>query len=75
MLYLEHSAVQQEALFRAAADAGVRYLRMDFAVGNVFAWDRTDFSAVERVDELAARYRVVSWASSPTRPGTSPSAR
>lgn len=58
MLYLNHSAVEQKALIRAAAEAGVRYLRMDFAIGIVFAWGGTDFSAVERVNALAARYRV-----------------
>ena len=36
---------------------------MDFAVGIVFRWDGTDFSAVDRVDELAARYRIGSSAS------------
>jgi hypothetical protein len=58
MLYLDHTATQQEALIRAAAEAGVRYLRMDFAVGIVFARDRTDFSAIERINALAVRYRV-----------------
>jgi hypothetical protein len=58
MLYLNHTAAQQEALIRAASEAGLRYLRMDFAVGIVFARDRTDFSAVERVNALAVRYRV-----------------
>jgi hypothetical protein len=58
MLYLNSTAEQQEALFRAASQAGLRYLRLDFAVGNVFRWDGTDFSAVDRIDELAARYRV-----------------
>jgi hypothetical protein len=58
MLYLNSTPAQQEALFRATSEAGLRYLRMDFAIGMVFRWDGTDFSAVERVDDLAARYRV-----------------
>ncbi len=58
MLYLNHTAVQHEALFRAASEARLRYLRMDFAVGIVFAGDRPDFSAVERVSALAGRYRL-----------------
>jgi hypothetical protein len=58
MLYLNSTAGQQEALFRAASEAGLRYLRLDFAVGIVFRWDGTDFSAVDRIDELAARYRM-----------------
>lgn len=58
MLYLNSTAEQQEALFRAASQAGLQYLRLDFAVGMVFRWDGTDFSAVDRIDALAARYRV-----------------
>jgi len=58
MLYLNSTPAQHEALFRAAAEANLRYLRMDFAVGLVFAWDRTDFTAVERVDALSVKYRV-----------------
>jgi hypothetical protein len=58
MLYLNSTAAQQEAVFRAASVAGLRYLRMDLAVGNVFRWDGTDFSAVDRIGELAARYRM-----------------
>lgn len=58
MLYLNHTAVQQEALIRAAAEARLRYLRMDFAVGLVFELGHTDFSAVERVNALAVRYGV-----------------
>ena len=41
-----------------ASEAGLTYLRLDFAVGIVFRWDGTDFSAVDRIDELAARYRM-----------------
>jgi hypothetical protein len=58
MLYLSSTPAQQEALFRSASEAGLRYLRMDFAIGNVFRWDGTDFSAVDRVDDLAAKYRI-----------------
>ena len=58
MLYLNHTAVQHEALFRAASEARLRYLRMDFAVGIVFARDRPDFSAVVRVNALAVKYRL-----------------
>ena len=58
MLYLNSTPAQQEALFRSASTAGLKYLRMDFAIGLVFRRDGADFSAVDRVDELAARYRV-----------------
>ena len=58
MLYLNHTAVQHEALFRAASEARMRYLRMDFAVGLVYAGEHPDFSAVERVNALAVRYRL-----------------
>ena len=58
MLYLNHTPVQHEALIRASSEAGLRYLRMDFAVGIVFRWGETDFSAVERVNALAVRYRM-----------------
>jgi len=58
MLYLNSTPAQQEALFRATSEAGLKYLRMDFAIGLVFRWDGTDFSAVDRIDDLAARYRV-----------------
>jgi hypothetical protein len=58
MLYLNSTPEQHEALFRSASEAGLRYLRMDFAVGMVFRWDGTDFTAVDRVNELAARYRI-----------------
>jgi hypothetical protein len=58
MLYLDSTPAQQEALFRATSEAGLRYLRMDFAIGLVFRWDGTDFSVVDRIDDLAARYRI-----------------
>jgi hypothetical protein len=56
MLYLNTEPALQEAMFRASADADVRYLRMDVAVGLVFPWGPPDFEAVERVNELAAAY-------------------
>jgi hypothetical protein len=58
MLYLNTEPALQEAMFRASAQAGVRYLRMDFAVGLVFTGGKPDFDAVERVDALAAAYGV-----------------
>ncbi|HEY6691203.1 MAG TPA: hypothetical protein VI006_00040 [Solirubrobacteraceae bacterium] len=58
MLYLNSTAEAQRALFRASAAAGVRYLRMDFAIGLVFPWGEEDFAAVDRADALAAAYGV-----------------
>jgi hypothetical protein len=58
MLYLNSTAEQQEALFRATSEAGVRYLRMDFTMPAVFTLDGADYSAVERIDALAERYGV-----------------
>src|SRR3954447_2888279 len=59
MLYLSSSPAQQRALFRAAHDAGVRWIRLDFTMGAVFGFlKRPDFSAVDRVDALARRYRL-----------------
>jgi hypothetical protein len=58
MVYLDTPPAQQRAMFRAAADAGVRAVRMDFAIGQVFPRGRRDFSAVDRVDALAAEYGV-----------------
>lgn len=58
MLYLNSTPTQQEALFRATSEAGLKYLRMDFAIGLVFRPDGADFSAVDRIDDLAARYRI-----------------
>jgi hypothetical protein len=58
MLYLNTPPEQQEAMFRATADAGLRHLRMDFAIGIVFPGGRPDFSAVDRVDALAATYAI-----------------
>ena len=58
MIYLNSAPAHQEAMFRAAGDAGVRYLRMDFAIGAVFQFGGTDFSGVDRVNALAARYGI-----------------
>jgi len=58
MLYLNSTAAEQEALFRAASEAGLRYLRMDFTMPAVYRVDGADFAAVERVDALAERYDV-----------------
>ena len=58
MLYLNTDAALQEAMFRATAEAGVRYLRMDFAASIVFQPGTTDFEPVERVNALAAMYDV-----------------
>jgi len=33
MVYLNSTPAQHEAVFRATSQAGLRYLRMDFAVG------------------------------------------
>jgi hypothetical protein len=58
MVYLNTPPAQQRAMFRAAADSGVRALRMDFAIGLVFPRGDRDFAAVERVNALAAEYGV-----------------
>ena len=44
-------------MFRATAEAGVRYLRMDFAASIVFQSGKPDFESVERVNALAAMLR------------------
>ena len=36
MVYLNSTSAQHEAVFRATSQVGLRYLRMDFAVGLVF---------------------------------------
>ena len=69
-----HRRPQQEAAVPRRAGGRSAYLRLDFAVGIVFRWDGTDFSAVDRIDELAARYRIGSSARSRRRRGTSPAA-
>jgi hypothetical protein len=59
MLYLDSTPAQQEALFRAARDAGVGSIRLDFTMGAVFRFlDRPDFTAVDRINALARRYRL-----------------
>ena len=58
MIYLDTPPALQRAMFRAAADAGVRAVRMDFAIGQVFPRGGSDFAALERVDALAAEYGV-----------------
>jgi hypothetical protein len=57
MLYLNSSAAEQRALFRAAHDARVRSIRLDFTMGAVFAFLASpDFAPVDRVNGLARRY-------------------
>jgi hypothetical protein len=59
MLYLDSSPAQQAALFRAAHDARVRSIRLDFTMGAVYRFlAEPDFSAVDRVNALARRYRL-----------------
>jgi hypothetical protein len=58
MLYLDTPPEQQRALFRATAEAGIGALRMDFAVGQVFPRGGRDYSAVDRVNALAAEFGV-----------------
>jgi hypothetical protein len=58
MIYLDTPPAQQRAMFRAAVDAGVGALRMDFAIGQVFPRGGRDFTAVDRVNALAAEYGI-----------------
>jgi hypothetical protein len=58
MIYLDTPPVQQRAMFRAAAEAGVGALRMDFAIGQVFPRGGRDYAAVDRVNALAAEFGV-----------------
>jgi hypothetical protein len=59
MLYLNSSPAQQAALFRAAADAGVGSIRLDFTMGAVFGFAADpDYTAVDRVNALARRHRL-----------------
>lgn len=59
MLYLNSAPAQQEAMFVAARDAGVRYLRLDITMAVTFGPSGTeDYTALRRVDALAARYGV-----------------
>ena len=59
MLYLDSSPAQQAALFRAAHEARVRSIRLDFTMGAVYRFlAEPDFAAVDRVNALARRYRL-----------------
>ena len=59
MLYLDSSPEQQTALFRAAHEAGVGSIRLDFTMGAVFGFAADpDYTAVDRVNALARRYRL-----------------
>ena len=60
MLYLNSAPAQQRAMFIAARDAGVRYLRMDITMAVTFgpASGAEDYTALRRVDALAAKYKV-----------------
>ncbi len=58
MIYLNSTPAEQKAAFATTAAAGLRYLRMDFAVGQIYPQGGVDFSAVDRVNALAAAYRV-----------------
>ena len=59
MLYLNTAPAEQEAMFIAARDAGVRYLRMDITMAVTFGPSGIeDYTALRRVDALAARYGV-----------------
>jgi hypothetical protein len=59
MLYLDSSPAQQEALFRAAHEARVGSIRLDYTMGAVFRFlDQPDFAPVDRVNALARRYRL-----------------
>jgi hypothetical protein len=58
MIYLNSPPAEQETAFRMTAAAGLRFMRMDFNLTQVFRFDGEDFSAVDRVNELAARYGV-----------------
>jgi len=58
MIYLNSPPAEQEAAFATTAAAGLRYLRMDYALGQVYPQGRVDFSAVDRVNALAAAYGV-----------------
>ena len=60
MLYLNSAPAQQRAMFIAARDAGVRYLRMDITMAVTFgpAIGAEDYTPLRRVDALAAKYRI-----------------
>jgi hypothetical protein len=58
MVYLNSAPAEQETAFRATAAAGVRFMRMDFNLTQVYRFDGEDFSAVDRVNALSDRYGV-----------------
>jgi len=59
MLYLDSPLAHQDALFRAAYDARVGSIRLDFTMGAVFMFlERADYNAVDRVNALARRYAL-----------------
>jgi hypothetical protein len=58
MIYLDTPPPQQRAMFRAVAVAGVRAVRMDFAIGLVFPRGGRNLAAVDRVNALASEYGV-----------------
>jgi len=69
MIYLNSSPAEQETAFRMTAAAGLRFMRMDFSLAQVFPLGGEDFSAVDRVNELAGRYGVEVLAVLITTPG------
>ena len=59
MLYLDSTPAQQRALFRAAHDARVGSIRLDFTMGAVFRFlEQPDFRPVDRVNALARRFHL-----------------
>jgi hypothetical protein len=60
MLYLNSAPAQQRAMFIAARDAGVRYLRMDITMAVTFgpAMGAEDYTALRRIDALAVKHKV-----------------
>jgi hypothetical protein len=58
MIYLNSTPDEQETAFRMTAAAGVRFMRMDFNVTQIYPLTGEDFSAVDRVNALAAKYSV-----------------
>jgi hypothetical protein len=58
MVYLNSPRSEQETAFRMTAAARLRFMRMDFNLTQVFTLGGEDFSAVDRVNALAARYDV-----------------
>jgi hypothetical protein len=58
MIYLNSTPSEQETAFQVTAAAGLRFVRIDFAVGQVFPPGGEDFTAVDRVNALAGHYDV-----------------